>query len=110
MNTPQATIELATNPKPPSKGNNTFRVRLSGANGQAISGAQVTITFFMPAMPAMGMSAMRTEVNLSDRGQGLYGGSGELATGGTWQVTIIARKQGQVIGSKQLSVNVAGGM
>ena len=110
MNTPQATIELASSPNPPRKGSNIFRVRLSGANGQAISGAQVTVTLFMPAMPAMGMSAMRTEVNLSDRGQGLYEGSGELATGGTWQVTIAARKQGQVIASKQLSLNVAGGM
>jgi len=110
MNTPQATIELASSPNPPRKGSDIFRVRLSGPNGQAISGAQVTVAFFMPAMPAMGMSAMRTEVNLSDRGQGLYEGSGSLATGGTWQVTIVARKQGQLIGSKQLSLNVAGGM
>jgi membrane fusion protein, copper/silver efflux system len=110
MNMPQANVELTSSPNPPRKGSNTFRVRVTGANGQAISEAQVEVTFFMPAMPAMGMSAMRVEINLADQGNGLYAGSGQLGTGGTWQVTIIARKQGQVIASKQLSLNLAGGM
>ena len=68
------------------------------------------VTFFMPAMPAMGMAAMRTPVALSDKGNGLYEGSGELGSGGTWQVTILAKKNGQTIASKQLSVNATGGM
>jgi membrane fusion protein, copper/silver efflux system len=110
MQTPQSKIELTSNPNPPHIGANTFRVRLTDANEVGISGAQVTATFFMPAMPAMGMSAMRTEVNLSDQGHGIYEGSEQLGSSGTWQVTIVARKQGQVIASKQLSLNVAGGM
>jgi RND family efflux transporter MFP subunit len=110
VNTPQANVELASSPNPPRRGSNTFRVRLTGANGQPISGAQVTVTCFMPAMPAMGMSATRVEADLADQGDGLYAGSGQLGSGGTWQVTILARKQGQVIVSKQLSLNVAGGM
>ena len=58
----------------------------------------------------MGMAAMRTSVTLSDKGNGLYEGSDELGSGGTWQVTILAKKNGQVIASKQLSVNATGGM
>jgi Cu(I)/Ag(I) efflux system membrane fusion protein/cobalt-zinc-cadmium efflux system membrane fusion protein len=58
----------------------------------------------------MGMAAMRTTVALSDKGKGLYEGTGELGSGGTWQVTILARKNGQSIASKQLSVNATGGM
>jgi Cu(I)/Ag(I) efflux system membrane fusion protein/cobalt-zinc-cadmium efflux system membrane fusion protein len=64
----------------------------------------------MPAMPAMGMAAMRTPVALSDKGNGVYEGSGVLGSGGTWLTTILAKKNGQVIASKQLSVNATGGM
>ena len=110
MNASQAKIELTSTPNPPRKGSDAFRVALRGANGQAISGARVTVTLFMPAMPAMGMSAMRVEINLADEGNGIYAGSGQLGRSGTWQVTMVARKQGQVIASKQLRLNVAGGM
>jgi len=110
INAPQAVAELNTTPDPPHKGSNVFRVKLKDAGGSAISGAQVQVTFFMAAMPAMGMAAMRTSVTLSDKGNGLYEGSGQLESGGTWQVTILAKKNGQVIASKQLSVNSTGGM
>jgi Cu(I)/Ag(I) efflux system membrane fusion protein/cobalt-zinc-cadmium efflux system membrane fusion protein len=64
----------------------------------------------MPAMPQMGMAAMRTPVALGDKGKGVYEGSGELGSGGAWQATILAKKNGQAIASKQLSVNATGGM
>jgi membrane fusion protein, copper/silver efflux system len=85
-------------------------VKLSDANGAAISGADVSVTFYMAAMPAMGMAAMRTAVSLSDKGNGVYEGSGQLSSGGTWQVTIVAQKNGQTLASKQISVNATGGM
>lgn len=110
MNAPQAKLELLTEPNPPQKGSNVFRVKVTDANGSLVSGAQVNVTFFMPAMPAMGMAAMRTSVDLADKGNGLYEGSGKLDSGGTWQVTIIAKKNGQTIGTKQFSVNATGGM
>ena len=110
MNAAQANAELTSVPNPPNKGNNIFRIKLTDSGGSSIAGAEVSATFFMPAMPAMGMAAMRTTVALSDKGKGLYEGTGELGSGGTWQVTILARKNGQSIASKQLSVNATGGM
>jgi YtkA-like len=114
MNAPaaaqQASAELTTDPSPPAKGNNTFRVKLTGANGTAVAGAQVNVTFFMAAMPAMGMAAMKTSIDLFDKGNGLYEGKGNLGSGGTWQVSIVARQNGAVIATKQLSVNATGGM
>src|SRR6266851_1518731 len=109
-NAPQGIVELSSDPTTPRKGSNVFRVKLTDASGAPISGAEVSVTFFMPAMPAMGMASMRTPVTLSDKGNGLYEGSGRLETGGTWQVTILAKKNGQLIASKQLSVNATGGM
>ncbi len=112
MNAPAsaATIEFTTHPSPPHKGGNTFRVKLTGRDGTPVTGAQVMVTFFMPAMPAMGMAAMRTVSNLTDKGNGNYEGQGELRSGGTWQVTIVAQKNGQAVANKALTVNAEGGM
>jgi Cu(I)/Ag(I) efflux system membrane fusion protein/cobalt-zinc-cadmium efflux system membrane fusion protein len=110
MNAPKANAEMTSQPDPPHKGSNVFRVKLSDAKGAPVSGAQVSVSFFMPAMPAMGMAAMRTDVKCSDKGNGLYEGSGQLASGGTWQVTITAQKSGQTIANKQFSLNATGGM
>src|SRR5215469_15413324 len=113
MNAPaqtQANIELTTDPSPPHKGSNTIRVKLSTQNGSPIAGAQVTVTFYMGAMPAMGMGAMKTEVSATDKGGGMYEGKGDLGSGGTWQVTIRAQQNGHTIANKQLTVNATGGM
>jgi len=110
MNAPQASVELTYDPSPPHRGSNVFRVKLTDSSGAPMSGVNVSVTFFMPGMPEMGMAAMRTAVTLSEKGQGIYEGSGQLESGGTWQVTILARKDGQTIASKQMSVNATGGM
>jgi Cu(I)/Ag(I) efflux system membrane fusion protein/cobalt-zinc-cadmium efflux system membrane fusion protein len=110
MNAPKVNAEMTSQPEPPRKGGNVFRVKLTDSKGAPISGAQVSVNFFMAAMPAMGMAAMRTDVKCSDKGNGFYEGSGQLASGGTWQVTITALKDGQTIASKQFSVNATGGM
>jgi RND family efflux transporter MFP subunit len=113
MNSPaqaQANIELATAPSPPQKGSNTVRVKLTDQSGKPLSGAQVTVTFFMAAMPAMGMAAMKTVVQTSDTGGGMYEGTGSLGSGGTWQVTITANQNGLTIANRQFTVNATGGM
>jgi hypothetical protein len=109
-NAPQGNVEFSSDPTTPRKGSNVFRVKLTDASGAPISGAELSATFFMPAMPAMGMASMRVPVTLSDKGNGIYEGSGVLENGGTWQVTILAKKNGQPIATKQLSVNATGGM
>lgn len=106
----QATIDFTTDPNPPHKGANTFRVKLTSASGAPISGAQVAVTFYMPAMPAMGMSAMKTTVTLSDKGSGLYEGQGNLGSGGSWQTTITAQQNGKMLATKLLHMNAEGGM
>jgi Cu(I)/Ag(I) efflux system membrane fusion protein/cobalt-zinc-cadmium efflux system membrane fusion protein len=109
-NAPRGNVELSSDPTTPRKGSNVFRVKLTDASGAPISGAEVSVTFSMPAMPAMGMAAMRTQVSLAEKGNGLYEGAGQLDSGGTWHVTIVAKKNGQIVASKQLSMNATGGM
>jgi RND family efflux transporter MFP subunit len=106
----QANIDFTTDPNPPQKGSNVLRVKLTSADGASTTGAEVTVSLYMAGMPAMGMAAMNTTTKLVDKGNGMYEGSGLLGSGGTWQVTISAQKNGQVIAAKQLRVNATGGM
>jgi RND family efflux transporter MFP subunit len=112
MNAPaqQIGIDLSTQPDPPHKGANTVRIKLTGADGKPVTGAQVSAAFFMAAMPAMGMAAMRDVATLADKGNGNYEGPLQLQTGGTWQVTVSVQRAGQTMVTKQLSVSATGGM
>jgi Cu(I)/Ag(I) efflux system membrane fusion protein/cobalt-zinc-cadmium efflux system membrane fusion protein len=109
---PAQEIEVAfsTTPSPPRKGENQFQVRLTDRQGRPVSGAEVTVVFYMPAMPAMGMSAMTAKSELRSSGAGIYTGSGVLGSGGTWQVTITVRRGGTVEATRQISVMASGGM
>ncbi len=106
----QPHIDLATDPSPPHRGANVLRVSLKGQDGKPLSGAQVSVTFFMPAMPAMGMAAMRTVSQLDEKSVGEYQGRVQLDTGGTWNVTVTAMRGGQTIATRTLSLNATGGM
>lgn len=108
--TTQIGIAFSADPNPPRKGANTFRVQLTGPGGAPVTGANVTVKFYMPAMPAMGMGSMNTTVQLSEKSNGLYEGTGSLGSGGTWQVTVTAEKNGQTIATRQLRVSATGGM
>jgi Cu(I)/Ag(I) efflux system membrane fusion protein/cobalt-zinc-cadmium efflux system membrane fusion protein len=108
----QEKIEIAfsTDPAAPHKGSNIVHVRLSGADGKPITGVQPEVVFFMPAMPQMGMAAERATATLVEKGNGQYEGPLQLPSGGTFQVTVTVKRAGQVIATKQLSVNATGGM
>jgi nitrogen fixation protein FixH len=106
----QATVELTTDPSPAQKGSNTVRVKLTDWAGAPITGAQVAVTFSMPAMPTMGMAAMKTVIKATEAGGGMYEGKGDLGSEGTWQVTITAQQDGKTIANKRLTVKATGGM
>jgi multidrug efflux pump subunit AcrA (membrane-fusion protein) len=107
---PSVTVDLTTDPNPPTRGKNKVTVTLKEGTGKPLAGAQVAVTFYMAAMPSMGMAAMKAQSNLTDEGNGSYAGTIELQSGGTWQVTVSATKDGQAIAGKQLNVTAAGPM
>jgi len=106
----QIKIELSTEPSTPQRGKNTVRIKLTGSDGKPEDGMQVSVTFFMTAMPAMGMAAERATAALSAKGQGNYEGPIELESGGTWQVTVTVQRAGATIATKKLTVDATGGM
>jgi membrane fusion protein, copper/silver efflux system len=105
-----AKIEMTTVPSPPKRGANRLRIMIHDSSGKPIANAKVSVTFFMAAMPAMGMAAMRAQVAPSDEGGGAYAASLDIPSGGTWQVTITATKEGRAIATNQFNVSVSGTM
>lgn len=106
----QINVDFDTKPNPPSKGSNEISVRVKEASGTPVSGTDVSASFFMPAMPAMGMPASRVTAHLIEGRAGSYSGAIALNSGGTWQVTITVRRNGQVVATKSTSIDAAGGM
>jgi RND family efflux transporter MFP subunit len=106
----QMQIDLSTQPSTPRKGANTVLVKLTSTNGKPVTGAQVSVTLAIPAMPAMGMAAQHSAATLNEKGNGGYEGSVQLSSGGTWAMTVTVQRGGKTIATKQLSVDVAGGM
>ncbi|MGD0647614.1 MAG: FixH family protein [Acidobacteriaceae bacterium] len=106
----QIQIDLSTQPSPPRKGANTLQVKLTGADGKPVTGAQVSVTFAIPVMPAMGMAAQHAAATLTDKGNGNYEGAVQLPAGGTWATTVTVRRDGKTVATKQLSLDVTGGI
>lgn len=99
-----AQIEFSVKPSPPRVGRNELTVRLLDTSAKPITDAQVTVTFFMPAMPSMGMGAMQQRATLSHAGNGEYRGRLEVPDRGNWRVTVSARRAGEPLASKQLNL------
>jgi RND family efflux transporter MFP subunit len=100
----QIDISFRTVPDPPKTGENQLKAIVKDAAGKPIDDAEVTVQFFMPAMPTMNMPAMRSEAKLSPMGNGLYRGSGQVMMAGRWDATVTVTRGGQRLGSKQLPV------
>jgi hypothetical protein len=97
-------IAFRSQPDPPQSGDNVFEVRVKDPDGKPVTDAEVTVAFFMPAMPTMNMPAMRNEAKLSHAGNGVYRGTGQVMMAGRWEVSVIVTRGGQRIGTKQLTV------
>src|SRR5277367_2529176 len=108
--TPQASIDFTSDPSPLVRGHNKVIVTIRDSKSAPISGVQVTVSFYMAAMPAMGMAAMHAQGPAVDQGDGTYPANIELPSGGTWSLTITASKEGHSIAIKQVDVSASGSM
>jgi RND family efflux transporter MFP subunit len=97
-------IAFHTVPDPAKVGDNQLEAIVKDASGKPIDDADVTVQFFMPAMPTMNMPAMRSEAKLSPAGGGAYRGMGQVMMAGRWDATVTVMRGGQRLGSKQLPV------
>jgi len=91
-------------PKEVRAGDNQFEVMVKGTDGKPVSGADVSVLFVMPAMPAMKMAEMRNEVKLKGSVPGLYTGPGNVMMAGKWNVTVSVKQGGKEVGQKKLTL------
>ena len=97
-------IAFRSDPDPPKSGGNQFEVSVRDAAGEPIPDGEVTVVFFMAAMPTMNMPAMKTEAALAHVEKGVYRGTGEVMMAGRWNVSVLVTRAGERIGSSQLTV------
>ena len=83
---------------------NRFEVTVADGQGRPVEGADVSLLFVMPAMPAMKMPEMRNEIRLMRAGNGRYAGSGRLMMAGQWNVTAIVKLDGKTIGQQNVTI------
>lgn len=103
---PAARLDIAfrSQPDPPRMGDNALEVTVKDSQGQPVTDAVVEVTFFMPAMPSMGMPAMRSAATLIHGGAGVYKASGKVLSPGRWDVTVAVTRAGQRAGTKKFSI------
>lgn len=95
---PNYTVIMQPEVNPPKGGaDGTFHVKVIGPDGKSVSDAQVRMQLLMPAMPSMGMGEMRSAIDFMWNGME-YVGKGPVAMAGPWNVTVEARRNGQLLG------------
>ena len=97
-------IAFRSDPDPPASGDNTLEVTIADAAGQPVTDADVSVVFYMAAMPTMNMPAMQTDAILSHQSEGVYRGAGEVMMAGRWDVTVLVSRDGQRLDSRTLTI------
>ena len=101
---PAIDIMLMSKPSPAKMGDNTFEVMLKGTDGKPIADADVSVMFFMAAMPSMKMPEMKNTVALKHVKDGTYAGTGKVMMAGTWDATVMVKRGGKEVASKKFPV------
>jgi hypothetical protein len=96
-------VTFRSEPDPPNTGENTFEAMVM-SGGQPVTDADVSVEFFMAAMPAMNLAEMRNTVPLKHEGAGRYRGTGNVMMAGAWDATVSVKRNGQEIGTRKVSV------
>ena len=89
--------------RPIKSGENTLEVMVM-QGGQPVTDADVSVQFFMAAMPEMKMAEMKNTVPLKHEGGGRYRGTGNVMMAGKWDTTVMVMRGGQEIGSQKIEV------
>ncbi len=84
-------VWLFSDPNPPVRGDNTFEVLVTGANGRAITDAAITFDLNMT-----NMNHGKNVVTASSLGEGRYRGVVHFLMAGPWRVIVGIDRAGQI--------------
>src|SRR5690349_4846816 len=80
-----------TSPAEPRLGENAFEVTVMQGS-TPVTDADVSLQLFMAAMPSMNMPEMRTNVPLTNAGEGRYRGTASVSMGGAWDANVMVMR------------------
>ena len=101
----QFKVSFRSDPATPQGGTEAaVHVSVQDAGGKPVTDAQIQVTLFMPAMPAMGMAEMRESATLTAN-DSEYAGRIKVPTPGTWTVSVEVNRGGQRLTSYRSSLN-----
>jgi hypothetical protein len=83
-------------------GSNTLRILVKDSSGKPIEDADIQVGLFMPQMG--NMPPMSSDATLKPEGGGVYSGSIQFLMAWTWETTVTAKKNGQVIGIAKTTI------
>ncbi len=86
------TFEIAINRNPPVLGKNEIRVEIRNPEGKPVSGAEVTVNYYMPPMPRM--PPMNYTVTAAPDGAA-YRAVMDLIMSGPWNIIVRANPGGK---------------
>ena len=89
-------------PKTAKPGSNSIRLLLKDSSGKPIEDAEVQVGLFMPQME--NMPPMSSDAVLKHEGGGVYSGTIQFLMAWTWETTVTAKKNGQVIGTAKTTI------
>jgi multidrug efflux pump subunit AcrA (membrane-fusion protein) len=102
---PAPKVTFRCEPASPKAGDEaSLHVGVADSQGRPVSDAQAKVTFFMPAMPAMGMGEMRESSTLTWTGSE-YSGTIKAPMSGTWTATVEVSRDGKLLTSYRTSVS-----
>lgn len=96
-------LEAALRPDPPKEAGNTLLVRVLDAGGKPVEGAEVAVTYVMPAMGSM--AEMRGSGTVSAKGDGRYEARFDLPMAGSWTLEVRVAS-GSASGSARFQITV----
>lgn len=96
-------IATSIEPDPPREKGNRARVEIKDQAAKPVGGAEVTVTYDMPAMGTM--QEMRGEIHAQAAGDGRYEAAFDLPMSGTWTI-IVAAKNAETSASARYSLTV----
>jgi RND family efflux transporter MFP subunit len=99
--TPNVNVEILE-PKVAKVGKNAVRLVVKDASGNPVTGAEVEVTLFMPAMGSM--APMSCKARLEEHGQGEYQGRIDVPMAWSWQTSVRVSKEGKPLGSYQTTL------
>ena len=88
------TIEIAINRNPPVLGKNEIRIEIRNPEGKPVSGAEVTVNYYMPPMPRM--PPMNYTVTAAPDGAA-YRAVMDLIMSGPWNIIVRANPGGKSV-------------